>query len=53
MNSNRAPGWKDHPDHRVAAKLAKVRVQVTFKGKVIADTRNAVELEETEPRETV
>lgn len=53
MNANRAPGWKDHPDHRVAAKPANVRVQVTFKGKVIADTRNAVELEETMEGSTV
>jgi uncharacterized protein (DUF427 family) len=53
MKANRAPGSKDHPDHRVATKPAGVRVQVTFKGKVIADTRNAVELEETMEGSTV
>lgn len=53
MSANRAPGWTDHPDHRVATKPAKVRVQVTFQGNVIADTRNAVELEETMEGSTV
>jgi uncharacterized protein (DUF427 family) len=53
MSANRAPGSKDHPDHRVTTKPADVRVQVTFKGKVIADTLDAVLLEETMEGSTV
>ena len=43
---NSAPGFKQYPGHRVAAKPAGVRVRVTFRGEVIADTTNALQLEE-------
>ena len=43
---NPAPGFKKYPDHRIATKPAGVRVRVSFKGEVIADTNDAVALEE-------
>jgi uncharacterized protein (DUF427 family) len=43
---NPAPGFKEHPDHRVTTKPAG-RVRVTFKGEVIADSRDAIALQES------
>ncbi|HVI24096.1 MAG TPA: DUF427 domain-containing protein [Myxococcales bacterium] len=43
---NPAPGYKEYPGHRITAKPAGKRVQIKFKGEVIADTREAVQLEE-------
>ena len=43
---NPAPGYKKYPDHRLASGPAGVRVRVTFKGELIADTRDAIALEE-------
>lgn len=51
--ANPAPGYKQYPGHRLAAKPAGVRVQVTFKCEVIADTRDAVALEEAMEGSTV
>jgi uncharacterized protein (DUF427 family) len=45
---NPAPGFKKHADHRVTAKPAGVRVRVTFKGEIIADSRDAIALEESQ-----
>ncbi|MGH8706157.1 MAG: DUF427 domain-containing protein [Burkholderiales bacterium] len=53
MSANSAPGYKNYPDHRIETKPAGVRVKVTFKGKVIADTRDAVQFEETMEGSTV
>ena len=36
-----------HPDHHIATKPAGVRVRVTFKGEPIADSRDAIALEES------
>ena len=47
MSPNPAPGYKQHPKHRISTQPAKLRVQVTYKGETIADTRNAIELHET------
>jgi uncharacterized protein (DUF427 family) len=44
---NPAPGYKKYPKHHIATKPAGVRVQVRFKGELIADTTDAVELDET------
>ena len=41
------PGWKKYPKHRVATRPAGVRVQVKLSGEVIADSRDAVAMEET------
>ena len=46
MSTNSAPGFKKHPEHRIETKPAGVRVQVTLNGEVIADSRDAVRLEE-------
>jgi uncharacterized protein (DUF427 family) len=46
MSANSGPGWKKHPDHRITTKPAGVRVQVKLKGELIADTRDAIRMEE-------
>lgn len=47
MSANSGPGYKKHPEHRIGTKRAGVRVQVTFNGEVIADSEDAIKLEET------
>src|SRR2546430_9390931 len=47
MGANSGPGWKKYPKHRIITKPAGVRVQIKFKGELIADTRDATRLEET------
>jgi len=47
MSANSGPGYAKRPDHRVDTSLARVRVRVTFNGEVIADTRDAITLEES------
>jgi uncharacterized protein (DUF427 family) len=44
--ANSGPGWKQHPEHRIATRPAGVRVQVRAGGDVIADTTDAILLEE-------
>jgi uncharacterized protein (DUF427 family) len=51
--SNSGPGWKKYPEHRIETKPAKERVRVTFKGEVIADTRDAIALAEAKSASTV
>ena len=46
MSTNSGPGFKKYPDHRITTKPAGVRVQVKLDGEVIADTRDAIKLEE-------
>jgi len=46
MSTNSAPGFAKYPEHTISTRPAAVRVQVTFRGEVIADTRNALELRE-------
>ena len=48
MTTNNGPGYKKHPEHRIETKPAGVRVQVTFNGEVIADTRDAIRLDEAD-----
>ncbi len=43
---NPAPGFKKRPDWRIVTKPAAKRVQVTLNGQVIADSMDAVRLEE-------
>ena len=47
MSANSGPGYSKHPEHRVHVAPAGVRVRVTFNGEVIADTRDAIKLEES------
>jgi uncharacterized protein (DUF427 family) len=44
--TNPAPGFRKYPGHHVAVKAAGVRVRVMFKGELIADTEDAIALEE-------
>ena len=53
MKSNSAPGFKKHPGHRITTGPAGVRVQVTFNGEIIADTRDAVRMDEAMEGSTV
>ncbi len=46
MSANSGPGFKQHPEHRIETKPARVRVRVTFNGEVIADSRDAIKMEE-------
>jgi uncharacterized protein (DUF427 family) len=46
MAGNSGPGYAKHPQHRITTRPAGVRVQVSVKGEVIADTRDALELRE-------
>ena len=46
LSANSGPGYKKHPEHRLTTEPAGVRVQVTFKGEVIADSRDAIRLNE-------
>lgn len=50
---NPAPGYKKYPGHRLGTKPAGVRVRVTFKGEVIADSQDAIALEEAMSGSTV
>ena len=47
MSTNSGPGYKKYPDHRITTKPAGVRVRVKLDGEVIADTRDAIKLEES------
>jgi uncharacterized protein (DUF427 family) len=47
MSANPAPGFKDYPDHRITTRPTGEHIQVSFNGDVIADTTDAVRLEET------
>ncbi|WP_394848145.1 DUF427 domain-containing protein [Pendulispora brunnea] len=46
MAGNSGPGYAKHPEHRVEAQREAKRVRVTFQGEIIADTENAIRLEE-------
>jgi len=43
---NPAPGFEKYPGHRITTKPAGRHVQIRFNGETIADTRDAVVLEE-------
>ena len=44
---NPAPGFKKYPNHKVSTRPTPVRVQVRYKGEVIADSSAALEMHET------
>ena len=44
--ANSAPGFKKFPNHRIRLKPAKTRVRIRYKGELLADTTDAVALEE-------
>src|SRR5262249_8111601 len=45
---NPAPGFKKYPGHSVTTQPSRAHVQVLYKGELIADTRDAVELHESQ-----
>jgi hypothetical protein len=47
MSANSAPGFKTYPDHRIATQPAGVHVQIRYNGEIVADTTDAIRLEET------
>jgi len=47
MSSNSGPGYSRNPGHRIETAPSGVRIRVTFGGVVIADTRDALRLQET------
>jgi uncharacterized protein (DUF427 family) len=51
--SNPAPGYKNYPGHRIATKPAGTLVRVTFKGEVLAETRDAIQMQEAMEGSTV
>ena len=60
VGANSAPGFKRYPEHQIETKPAGVRVRVVFNGEVIADSREAIRLDENKyppvyylPREDV
>src|ERR687883_561656 len=46
LMANAAPGFKKFPNHRIRLKPVRVRVRVTYQGEILADTNQAVALEE-------
>jgi len=46
MSANSGPGYAKHPEHRITTDPATLRVRVTVGGQVIADTREAIALNE-------
>ena len=51
--SNSGPGWKKYPQHRITTRSAAVRVRARFRGEAIADTRDAIQMEEAMEGSTV
>ncbi len=46
MSANSGPGYAKHPEHRITLERGSLRVQVTFDGEVIAETRDAIAMKE-------
>jgi uncharacterized protein (DUF427 family) len=46
MTANSGPGYRKHPEHRITTQSADVRVQVKFDGEIIADTEDALRMDE-------
>ncbi|WP_394837630.1 DUF427 domain-containing protein [Pendulispora rubella] len=46
MAGNSGPGYAKNPQHRVETQSEAQRVRVTFRGEVIADSSNAIRLQE-------
>ena len=53
MSANPAPGYQKYPGHRISVTPAGARVQVRFKGKIIADSTDAVQMVESMEGSTV
>jgi len=44
--ANNGPGYAKHPEHKITVEPAKERVTITFGGEVLADSTNALRLQE-------
>jgi uncharacterized protein (DUF427 family) len=53
MSANSGPGWKQYPHHHITTKPARGRVQVALGGEVIANSTEAIALEEAMGGSTV
>ena len=53
MSANSAPGYRQYPRHRITVTPARVRVRVAFKGETVADTSDAIRMDETMEGSTV
>ena len=53
MSANPAPGYQKYPGHRISVTPASARVQVRYKGKIIADSKDAVQMAESMEGSTV
>lgn len=53
MGDNTAPGYRQYPNHRIATQPARGRVRVTFQGEIIADSTDAIQMQETMEGSTV
>jgi uncharacterized protein (DUF427 family) len=47
MSANSGPGYAKHPEHRITTKPAGARVRVKVKGEVVAESREAIVLQES------
>jgi uncharacterized protein (DUF427 family) len=47
MSTNSGPGYSKNPQHLIDTGPAGARIRITFNGEVIADTRDAIKLEES------
>jgi uncharacterized protein (DUF427 family) len=46
LRSMKSPGHRDHPDHKVIESQAQGRVTVTVDGEIVADSRDAIRVDE-------
>jgi uncharacterized protein (DUF427 family) len=46
MSANSGPGYRKRPDYRILTAPAGVRVKVTLGGEALADTRDAIRMDE-------
>ena len=46
-DANPAPGFREHPEHRVAIARAGRPLRARFKGRIVADSRHALVVRET------
>ena len=47
QRSNQAPGFRKHPGYKIDIARHPKRITVTFKGEIVADSREALEINET------
>lgn len=53
MGTSSGPGYQQYPGHRITTRPAGMRVQVWFKGEVIADATDAIQMQEAMEGSTV